>query len=363
MRYYRVEVGDRVWTSHPAGNGAPPDLGALLAEMDIYAAPYAQPMGQGTATYVRLWGIALQDIAQARDFNGKPISVYGGMGKGLPLANPAQAGLLVKGLVQRALANWVGTQMTLDFFIMTGTTAAGSAAPQNIVVNWKKGTPLGQAIQQTLSTAFPGKKFDIKVNPNLVLNNDETGIYGTVPQFSLWVNSISRDILNNASSTSDMLGPWSSIEDVQGKYDGVDIYENGDTFAVFDGTTPGSPKALAYTDLIGQPTWLELQVIQITLVMRGDIKVGDFVTLPQTRVIQSAGVATAVDLPGTNPLTFQGTFLVKRVHHVGNYKSPDALAWVTVLDCANNVAVGAGGQAAVPVGGSPASPNLPAITP
>src|ERR1700733_6962067 len=101
MRFYRIDIaGQTAFTSvfqHPTW-GLVTDPGALNVEMDINQAPANEPQG---AAYVRVWGIPLATIAQSSNFNGKSIAVYGGMSSGLPLANPAQQGLLVQGLIQQ----------------------------------------------------------------------------------------------------------------------------------------------------------------------------------------------------------------------------------------------------------------------
>ena len=54
----------------------------------------------------------------------------------------------------------------------------------------------------------------------------------------------------------------------------------GGAVYAYDGTTSFTPKAINFFDLIGQPTWLNYAQIQIQVVMRGDIQVGDVVSLP-----------------------------------------------------------------------------------
>ncbi len=101
----------------------------------------------------------------------------------------------------------------------------------------------------------------------------------------------------------------------------------------------------------GITTWISFNVIQITCVMRADIKVGSFVKLPQTRAIITATSFSAYSQERQD-LIFQGTFMITQVHHVGNYKSPDALAWVTVFDATLQPA------GSVPTTDSPSSPLL-----
>ncbi len=303
MRYYRIEIeGGRVFTSFEGGKSLP---GALNVELDIPVISYASPMGAGI---VRIWGISLEDIGQASDFNGKQIKVFGGMQKGLPLANPSQSGLLVQGYIFQAFGNWIGTDMTLDFIIQPGTGTL--AKPKNFSFNWKKGDKLDAAIKATLSTAFPDMKQDVQISDKLVLDYDAPGFYQTLTQFATYIEQASKSI-------------------VGGDYPGVSILVNENTIIARDGTGASNPKQIQFQDMIGQPTWIDPLSVQFKAVMRADLKVSDSVTFPPAVATSSAS--------GNSPLVnaksvFQGTFQIKQVRHVGNFRQRDAASWVTVID-------------------------------
>ena len=313
MRYYQVEIADptsgaiqRTFTSYPNGKTDP---GALDMEMDIPVFNFASP---GGSSFVRLWGIGLNDIAQASNFNpagdgspGKRISVYGGMKKGLPLANSAQSGLLAVGTIVQAFGNWIGTDMTLDLFFSSGDPSPGK--PANLAFSWPQGTTLATVIKQTLTQAFPGYTADVNISSSLVLNNDEAGFYGTLTQFAQWVQDISIKINGEP---------------------GVDITLNDTTFRVYDPTTNPNPKPIAFNDLIGQVTWRGIYTIQATCVMRYDIRVGDIITLPQGQTTTTAQSYAQY----RQKSAFSGNFQVSGVRHVGRFRNPSGEAWVTVID-------------------------------
>jgi hypothetical protein len=324
MRYYSIQITDSngaliTRPSSVPGSGATYSSllngltipGALNVELDIPVYAYATPAGQAI---VRIWGISLAEISQASDFGatstgpGKNIAVYAGMQRGLPLANPAQAGLIVQGEIFQAFGNWIGVDQTLDLILYPATGAPDD--PKNFVVNWKAGTPLSQAIDNTLSVAFPSLKRNIQISPNLVLAHDEPGFYGSLTEFAQWVKQVSADIK------------------VQPNYQGVDITVNQNMILVYDGTTPSTPKLIAFQDLIGQPTWIESPSIQFKTVMRADLAIGDFVQLPPAVVTTtSAAASSLLNLKAA----FQGVFQITDIHHFGNYRQPDADSWVTVF--------------------------------
>lgn len=303
MRYYKIVVGDKTFTSYAGGKNIP---GALNVVLDIPVFPFAQPSG---AAWAQIWGISIQDIGQASDLNGKDVSIYGGFQKGLPLANPSQAGLLVKGKVFQAFGNWIDTRQTIDLIIYPDTGT--NDAPKNIVLNWKKGTKFADALNQTLTTAFPDFSVDVKVSDNLVIPADEVGYYSTLTQFAQYAKAVSKEIIGGT------------------EYAGVDIMVAEDSISVYDGTSPTDPMQIAFQDMIGQPTWIDPLSVQVKLAMRADLQVGDYIKFPPSIVTTSSGTTSPfVDAKST----FQGVFQVGQVRHVGNFRQPNADSWVTVVN-------------------------------
>lgn len=287
------------------------DPGALDVEFDLPVAAFAEPMGESGA-HVRIWGVPLAWIGQANNLNGKSIDIYGGMQKGLPLANPQQSGLLLSGTILQAFGNWIGTDQTLELVIFTETGTA-----PNLPVVWKKGTSMSDMINTTLTTGFPGYTADIQISDSLVFFQDVVGHYSSLTTFAQFVKATSASIFNPTGST----GPARA---------GVDITIKNQKFIVRDDTTAKQPKRIAFTDLIGQPTWIGPGQIQITVVMRADISGLDYIALPQTLISQTSTGSP----PGSkNSSIFQGTFRVNLMRHVGRFRSPLAQDWVTVLDC------------------------------
>lgn len=344
MRYYKIKIsdpqsgqvivppgfqgllGDASYTSFINGQSIP---GAWQVELDIPVIGQATPQGFGGCV---IWGVSNQELGQANNLIGKNISIYGGMQKGLPLANPAQAGLLVQGYVYQAFGHNLDTARSLNLVIAPGS-ASGSAAggigtlakPKNLVLNWKANTPLSQALQNTLQTAFPGYTVTININASIVRANDEAGFFPTLELLSKYVRQTSLDIIKTAN------------------YAGVTIVLNQNSLSVFDGsatsgTSSTSPKQIAFQDLIGQPTWIESPNISFKTVMRGDTNVGDKIMLPQSQVTNSQAAASSLI---NQQATFQGGFTVVSERHVGNYRQPSADSWVTVFEGAPNQVVGA----------------------
>ena len=120
MRFYKIVTPGQTWD-------ATGDSSALNVELDIPVSPGHLTVG----AFVRIWGIDRQTLLNARVFNRQSIQVFGGMQKGLPLANPNQQGLLVQGSIFPALGNWVGTDQTLDLYIVADLDRRADDAIQN----------------------------------------------------------------------------------------------------------------------------------------------------------------------------------------------------------------------------------------
>ena len=309
MRWYKIVVG---------GNGgqtwdATGDPNALNVELDL-AVTFHNAPENGNSSSVRVWGIPLQTILTANQFNNQPISVYGGMQQGLPLANPNQQGLLVQGIVFPCLGNWRRTDMTIDFYIKVGAEGAPTVpGAANLVHNQPANQPLSTAVQNALQTAFPGFAANVKISPNLVRPNDEHGFYQTLGQYATFLNLASHDIMKTAG------------------YLGVQVSVQGKTINVFDGTQGQTgAKTINPQDLAGQPTWIGPKACQFMTVMRGDINVGDIITLPQSLAQLTTGAGTAVGTGVTNLI--QGSFLIQKVRHVGNFRQKDWSSWCTIFE-------------------------------
>lgn len=326
MRYYDLQIkassgGNTLsYTSHPGGPSQPPDPGALQVEMDLIVLNASSLTG-GTSdinSYVRLWGIPINVISQAQDYNNGTLTIKGGMGKGLPLADPSQSGTLLTGLVNQCFGNWLGTDMTLDLLLSAGGGPKAGPTPRNLTQDWKANTPMSQAIQTTLQTAFPGSKVTVNVSDKLIKNSDQPGYYQSLTQYADYVRQVSAGIVGNSVAN----------------YQGVQIaFTPTGEIRVYDQTSKaGNTKEVKFTDLIGQPTWLRPFTIMVTVAMRADIIQGDRITLPQTQ-IQTTGQAFSAYSGLRQSSIFKGTYQVQKVRHVGNYKQASALGWVTHLEC------------------------------
>lgn len=278
------------------------NMNALNIEMDVLIADFDV---QSANSFVRVYGISIDEIKQASDLNGAEIEIKAGMAKGLPLAKQNQAGLILAGTVWQAFGNWIGELMTLDLIIQYTTSNIGDFS-----IDWKAGQSLKTLIDNVLKTNYPDYERKINIKDSLVLSADEVGSYSTINQFARFVKTVSNSIITDPN------------------YKGVDISILNKTFIVNDGTTQTTPKKIDFTDLIGQVTWIDFGVVQFKCPMRADIHYADYVTLPEGQQTQTQRSS----IPIKDKLSFQGSFLVTSVRHVGNFRQGDAASWCTIIE-------------------------------
>ena len=302
------------WTSVTNGVFNP---AALLVEFDFFSYADAS-IGQDGAT-ITIHGVGLQNISQAQQFVGQNVAVSAGMSGGLPLENPAQKGLILNGPIWQSWANWVGTEMDLNFLVYGA--AYTPTTPGNFVLNWLAGTSLQDALTTTLNAAYGSHN----ITPSFFLSKPYILGRPVISQH-LTLGALA-DTVKSTTATPD--------------FPGVTISTPGNgTILITDNLgTQANPKQINFNDLIGQPTWIAKATIIVTTVMRADIQIGSLILMPQG--IQGPGGVTISNVSPTGVLpstpnfatAFQGQFRVTAIRHVGNSRDTGPTAWVTMFQC------------------------------
>lgn len=324
---------DSTYTSLANGVSLP---NALNVEMDIPVAPYAQPR-QGS--FIRVWGISIQEMAQAGQLNFANITVKAGMAKGLPLANPQQYGVIAEGTIFQAYGNWRGTDMTLDMTILP--PAGTDNQPVNLTLNWPRGQTLEQPLRQALQTGFPGYNVNVVVSSQLVAKTDQKSLpYSKLSEFSQMIFKLTQPMGTAAGITPQGGGPYPGVNIVIKPGKQLLAYDNT---ADYGGHTFASPLQIQFQDLVGQPTWISPTNINFACVVRSDIQVGDYIRMPLNPqnsnplappFVLTAGPIAFPGAPSTNQVALAGIFVVQEVHHFINFRQPDGNSFVTTYDAA-----------------------------
>ena len=302
--------GGTTFTSYVNGKTIP---NALNCEFDFPVYGYNQPQGQAL---IKIWGVGLAMIGQAANLNGQNFILRAGMQKGLPLANPLQAGIIAQGMVFQCFGNWIGTSQTIDLIVY-----AGAAGKQDIAFVWPAYIPLNISLRAALSQIKPPYTLNVdNISPNLKQASFEVGHYDSLQTFSDHVQQISEKIGKPIYGAN---------------YDGVKLTIVGSTIYASDGTGTTRVVPIEFRDMIGQPTWLEPAKVSFKTVLRSDINLSDLIKfpaviqLPYALTSAAAVTGTATGVPASTKSAFQGTFEVTEMHHFANFRQPDAESWNT----------------------------------
>ncbi|HHP2694160.1 TPA: hypothetical protein ACR8UQ_005194 [Klebsiella variicola] len=315
MRYYDFQIFDqkgklyRQYKSLDAyGNYNP---GCLMVEFDIQRYGMSTPVG---SSLVRVFGVSIKEMQQAeQNMFGMTIKGFVGMSKGLPLAKSSQSGMILEGIIQQPFGNWQGLELSLDMIITAGAGSVDN--PANITMPWIKGQKLSVALFFALQRAFPGYKININISDLLVLNYDSPIYCSTMQQLASNLKNLSRSIIRDENYLGVEMAMFPGKE--------IRVWDSAAT------EKKKTPIQLEFTDLVGQPVWIEYNRVMITCVMRADIQVGDYVRMPAgaMAVTQASSYSQY-----RSKSAFSGVFAVQTCRCVGNSRQPDAASWVTIYE-------------------------------
>jgi hypothetical protein len=167
-----------------------------------------------------------------------------------------------------------------------------------------------------LSTAFPKLKAEVAISPRLKLNYQDAGVYQNLEQYASYLLNLSRSILGAKD------------------YLGVHVSVDNNKLHVWDGTGPQINTDIRAIDLIGQPTWIGVNIVEIKVVMRSYVKLNDILIIPPGTLINFAGpdaIQGNVSKQRSN-VTFEGFKVsVTKINHIGDFRNPDGNYWSTII--------------------------------
>ncbi|EFN6231550.1 TPA: hypothetical protein JLT96_000422 [Escherichia coli] len=326
MRYYRLEIINPKTGKPPVdSNGKPigpfdtsetPGCG-LHVEFDFEVTGLDVVC---SGTMLTIYGLPIDMLKQSVSLQGGLVRMKAGFVQGLPLANKDQQGEVIYGEIYLAYANWIGTNQTLNLVINPSIRKSDDGKPFSIEGQGEAGERVGDVLVRALQKAYPNKLIDCTVSDNLVLPEPWTGKYTEIGSLAMVVKNASIAMMRNE------------------RYSGIAISILSDRIRIYDNASAkwGEPKTIHAHELVGQPTWIAPFTVSFKCPMRGDIRCGDVVNLPEGLYSGAASIVMANTMaPGViskNSTTFTGKFLVKSVRHIGSYLTADGDAWVTVFE-------------------------------
>lgn len=338
MRYYRLEITDKNGNTPLDSDGNPigpfdtSKIPGRGLHIDFDSPIYGYDV-VGSGTLITIYGLPLSMLKQSVNLSGCLLTLTAGFIKGLPLANPGQAGIIVSGEIYNPFANWIGTNQSMSLSVNPVPLFNENGTDFSITIDGKKGEKLSDVLRRSLNLAFPknqGFLIDISLSDQLVLPEDAPGIYSRPEQLATVIRSFSKSIIKSD------------------KYLGAQIVFSGKYIRVFDnaGAGFGGAKEILPQELIGQPTWVKYNAVSFKCPLRYDIHNGDIITLPANVISGPSSILSinneqsAAWLRSRNEVSFTGNFQVVGVRHVGSYLDPDGSnAWVTIYEAINQVSI------------------------
>ena len=313
MRFYSIEIREtegavvklRYSSQNLDGTNNP---ACLRVNFDI---PFSNASSPAGLAYIRIYGVPFDQLAQASNLNNNVIIIYGGMSAGLPLANPQQQGIILKGKIWSAFGNWQGNEVVLELIVTVADV--DSTTVQNYSITWEKGQQLTDAVKQTLQIAYNAKPINIvgSFDPRLIATSTQIGTYQNLTQLGVIVKDASKAIINDIN------------------YNGANITQTNNGFVIYDNSTAYKPKKLSFTDFIGNATYTDYNMINFKLVLRGDLVVGDVITMPpKSNIANSRNSYTQF----RDNLSFQNNFRISQLRHLADSRTNSSESWCTVVD-------------------------------
>ena len=322
MRYYRIEITDASGSTPLADDGTPIgpfdsvdspgsalhiDFDALIMGVDVVS----------SGTVLSIHGLPITMLRQSTYLNGCRLDMYGGFDDGLPLANKKQQGLLYSGNIYSAYGNWQWTDQSLNFVLNPEIPPQKGGPNRAVTIEGKKGQKLSSILLIALVNAYPDYEILMNISDDLVLPEDNPGIYPRLSQLATLLRSWSKNVIGRSD------------------YFGIHIVIQQKTIRVFDGSGSNDQSIqIMPQELLGQPTWIEFGVVAFKCPMRSDIHCGDVITLPENIISGPASLlavnTTASSAGIRDKVNFFGDFQIRSVRHTGSFLNPDGTnAWVT----------------------------------
>jgi hypothetical protein len=225
-----------------------------------------------------------------------------------------------------------------------------------IEFKWLAGTSFEEAVKTALTayyqrlgnfyqdSSYNKLAFDFKVTSYLKINYDEvhrTKSDSPLPEFARYLLDLTQSVIKSAAVDSTGYPGVHLAKNYDGSVISLYDYTEESTEAPVKEVNKNAVKKqnenrveLKFTDLIGQPTWINPGVVQLKCVLRTDLNVSHTVLVINFNA--QVTVTSKSAWVGKNSLNFSGEYRVNKLRHIGNFKGDDANDWITVIEASLN---------------------------
>lgn len=315
MRYYRLLLDGQELCAQNAKNPT-----GLQIQFNI------QTMNEGDTanSEITVYNPPLWMFGEYMKLYNKKIELYAGV-TATPISNligiePAKQDLIVSGFIGAVFPDWNDANMQLTFILnqvpQYASKADGSVdftkSPGGYQFRTKSGDSAAPAIKEALDKVAPGVPLVDRTDGATI------PIPCTAPVFTV-------------TGLASIVSAW-----------GLILMYSGQGYILNTRASPayGQEVALKKQDFLCQPSALGVSEMAITTFIRGDIRMGDLITMPEdmfvgvTNLAGSIANSTGLDdylrTTGRNLFTlFSGKWLVNKIWHVGDLRNTDVQSWAT----------------------------------
>ena len=315
MRYYRLLLDGQELCAQNAKNPT-----GLQIQFNI------QTMNEGDTanSEITVYNPPLWMFGEYMTLYNKKIELYAGV-TATPISNligiePAKQDLIVSGFIGAVFPDWNDANQQLTFILNQVPQYANNPdgtvdftkSPGGYQFRTKEGDKAIDAVKSALDVVAPGV-------PVVDRTNGATIPFAcTAPVFTV-------------TALASVVSSWKLI-----------LMYSGQGYILNTRASPsyGQEIALKKQDFLCQPSALGVSEMAITTFIRGDIRMGDLISMPQDMFVgvtnlsgdiaNSTGLDAYLKTTGRNLFTmFSGKWLVNAIWHVGDLRNTDVQSWAT----------------------------------
>lgn len=205
--------------------------------------------------------------------------------------------LLLSGYISNTIGDYPNNKIDL---IISSTPIKTQDKTKGVLFDLKKGESVKQKIKSALKSLYPLSQVNIGGIESVAVENMIKTLYSN-----------------------------SDLNDIAATY-GILIYTDFQGFYIADRNPKGSefpPIEISQNEIVGNPTYADFSTINLTLLMRGDLKLGTLISIP-TAIF--ATVSPNQNYIVNAPRSFiSGKFLITKIWHIGDSANENPQSWVT----------------------------------
>jgi len=300
MRKYQIIIGNKeLVLDYSSDNPSGPQIQFNIQQFSV---------SQTVNAEITLYNIAPYYFSMNQYLIGKQIQLFAGV-EDTPITRmvgySGQYGLIAAGFISAVIPEWNGNDTSLSIIFMPQPVIA-SAVPYLLKVN------KGQDIRSLFIDAYKA-----------ITGNAENIDLGTTPILS-------------TTSYQQKIDNVSDIALTLQQQHGITLNQTKAGFQV--NTVVGKNINLVPGDFVTQPSALNISQVALTLQLRADVQIGDYVKLPSNvyvgiTVLDSIRVQSQLNaFQNKNVfLLFSGLYLISKIWQLGDSHNPNPEAWATIL--------------------------------